>query len=110
MVSLRRCQSSGKRKISFQHFDFGTAIVVGSIGVFVPEVLGLRNYEINQMLSANYELSFLLLLMIVKIFVTALCIGLDFGGYSVPPYLLARPLAGCFRRLMQAVFPLTMAP
>ena len=76
MVSLRTCQKiAASGKYHFNTLIFGTAFVVGSIGVFVPEVLGLGNYEINQMLSANYELSFILLLLITKIFVTALCIG-----------------------------------
>ena len=107
MVSLRRCQKvAASGKYRFNTLIFGTAIVVGSIGVFVPEVLGLGNYEINQMLSANYELSFLLLLMIVKIFVTALCIGFGFfGGVFGPALFVGAALGGVLSAiLMQAGF------
>ena len=107
MVSLRRCQKiAASGKYRFNTLIFGTAIVVGSIGVFVPEVLGLGNYEINQMLSANYELSFLLLLMILKIFVTALCIGFGFfGGVFGPALFVGAALGGVLSAfLMQAGF------
>ncbi|MEC8644061.1 MAG: chloride channel protein [Pseudomonadota bacterium] len=107
MVSLRSCQKvAASGKYRFNTLIFGTAIVVGSIGVFVPEVLGLGNYEINQMLSANYELSFLLLLMIVKIFVTALCIGFGFfGGVFGPALFVGAALGGVLSAfLMQAGF------
>ena len=96
MVALRTCQKiAGSGKYHFNTLIFGTAIVVGSIGVFVPEVLGLGNYEINQMLSAHYELSFILLLMITKIFVTALCIGFGFfGGVFGPALFVGAALGG----------------
>ena len=107
MVALRSCQKvAASGKYQFSTLIFGTAIVVGSIGVFVPEVLGLGNYEINQMLSANYELSFLLLLMTVKIFVTALCIGFGFfGGVFGPALFVGAALGGVLSALlMQAGF------
>ena len=107
MVALRSCQKvAASGKYQFSTLIFGTAIMVGSIGVFVPEVLGLGNYEINQMLSANYELSFLLLLMTVKIFVTALCIGFGFfGGVFGPALFVGAALGGVLSALlMQAGF------
>ena len=107
MVSLRTCQKiAGSGKYHFNTLIFGTALVVGSIGIFVPEVLGLGNYEINQMLSANYELSFILLLMITKIFVTALCIGFGFfGGVFGPALFVGAALGGVLSGLlMQAGF------
>ncbi len=107
MVALRTCQKlAASGKYQFSTLIFGTAIMVGSIGVFVPEVLGLGNYEINQMLSANYELSFLLLLMTVKIFVTALCIGFGFfGGVFGPALFVGAALGGVLSALlMQAGF------
>ena len=107
MVSLRTCQRiAGSGKYHFNTLIFGTALVVGSIGIFVPEVLGLGNYEINQMLSANYELSFILLLMITKIFVTALCIGFGFfGGVFGPALFVGAALGGVLSGLlMQAGF------
>ena len=107
MVSLRTCQRiAGSGKYHFNTLIFGTALVVGSIGVFIPEVLGLGNYEINQMLSANYELSFIVLLMITKIFVTALCIGFGFfGGVFGPALFVGAALGGVLSGLlMQAGF------
>ena len=105
MVSLRSCQKvAASGKYRFNTLIFTTAIVVGSIGVFVPEVLGLGNYEINQMLSANYELSFLLLLMIIKIFVTALCIGFGFfGGVFGPALFVGAALGGVLAGLLMQV-------
>ena len=107
MVALRTCQRiAGSGKYHFNTLIFGTALVVGSIGIFVPEVLGLGNYEINQMLSANYELSFILLLLITKIFVTALCIGFGFfGGVFGPALFVGAALGGVLSGiLMQAGF------
>lgn len=105
MVALRTCQKiAGSGKYHFSTLIFGTAIVVGSIGVFVPEVLGLGNYEINQMLSANYELSFILLLMVTKIFVTALCIGFGFfGGVFGPALFVGAALGGVLSGLLMQV-------
>ena len=105
MVSLRTCQKiAASGKYHFNTLIFGTAFVVGSIGVFVPEVLGLGNYEINQMLSANYELSFILLLMITKIFVTALCIGFGFfGGVFGPALFVGAALGGVLSGILMQV-------
>ena len=105
MVSLRTCQKiAASGKYHFNTLIFSTAFVVGSIGVFVPEVLGLGNYEINQMLSANYELSFILLLMITKIFVTALCIGFGFfGGVFGPALFVGAALGGVLSGILMQV-------
>ncbi len=105
MVSLRTCQKiAASGKYHFNTLIFGTAFVVGSIGVFVPEVLGLGNYEINQMLSADYELSFILLLMIIKIFVTALCIGFGFfGGVFGPALFVGAALGGVLSGILMQV-------
>ena len=58
----------------------------------------------NTMLSANYELSFILLLLITKIFVTALCIGFGFfGGVFGPALFVGAALGGVLSGLLMQV-------
>jgi CIC family chloride channel protein len=102
MVSLRSCQRiAASGKYHFNILIFGTAITVGLIGVFIPDVLGLGSYQINQILMSNYDLTFLLVILIAKIVVTAMCIGFGFfGGVFGPALFVGAALGGFLSGLL----------
>jgi len=80
---------------------FSTAIVVGIIGAFLPDVLGLGSLQINQMVNAQYTLAFLVLLLISKILVTSACISFGFfGGVFGPSLFVGAALGGILSGLL----------
>ena len=64
---------------------FLAATLCGVLGMFLPDVLGLGMVQINQMLSGQFALSMLVLLLLGKLVATTLCIGFGlFGGVFGP--------------------------
>ncbi len=65
------------------------AIGCAGVGVFVPEVLGLGTSVVQSIVSGGFVSVELLLLLVLKLFVTALCIGFGlFGGVFSPAIFL----------------------
>lgn len=61
------------------------ALLTGLIGMAVPEILGLGTGPMTAMLEGGFDLSFLLVLLVLKIAATAVCIGFGlFGGVFSP--------------------------
>ena len=80
---------------------FSTARVVGIIGAFLPDVLGLGSTQINQMVNGQYALTFLILLLVAKILVTAACIAFGFfGGVFGPALFVGAALGGILSGLL----------
>lgn len=102
MLSLRqgmRFAASGK--YSFTTLIFSTAIVVGIIGAFLPDVLGLGSSQINNMVNGQYTLAFLSLILITKILVTTACISFGFfGGVFGPALFVGGALGGILAGLL----------
>ncbi len=102
MLALRqgtRFAASGR--YSFTTMIFSTAIVVGIIGAFLPDVLGLGSTQINQMVNGQYALTFLILLLVAKILVTAACIAFGFfGGVFGPALFVGAALGGILSGLL----------
>ena len=102
MLALRqgtRFAASGR--YSFTTMIFSTAIVVGIIGAFLPDVLGLGSTQINQMVNGQYALTFLILLLVAKILVTAACIAFGFfGGVFSPALFVGAALGGILSGLL----------
>ena len=77
------------------------ALVCGTIGIFIPEILGLGTQEMNAIYSAQYEIMFLLLILIGKIFMTSLCIGFGFfGGIFAPALYVGAAGGALFSKLL----------
>lgn len=105
MLSLQqftRFSTSGK--YSFTSMIFSTAIIVGLIGSFIPEVLGLGSFEINQMVNGQYTLALLALLLIAKILVTSACVSFGFyGGVFGPALFVGAALGGILSGLLVGI-------
>ncbi len=85
--------------------------VVGTIGIFLPEVWGNGFEGTDRILHGNPTLLFLLLLFVGKILATSATIGSGgVGGVFTPTLLLGAAVGGVVAHLCQAVFPHLDAP
>jgi len=65
------------------------ALICGSVGVFLPEILGIGGNTINNIISGSYSITMLILLLAGKFAMTALCLGFGlFGGIFSPSLFL----------------------
>lgn len=77
------------------------ALFVGAIGFFLPEVLGIGGFAINNIFSGEYSLQMLFLLLFSKFIATALCLGLGlFGGIFSPSLFLGVTAGAIFGQLL----------
>lgn len=79
-------------------------VVVGAVGIFLPDILGPGREAMNRMLASpeEFTLGLLLILGFAKIFMTAFSIGAGFvGGIFAPSLFVGLTLGGAFGRLMQ---------
>ena len=70
------------------------ACITGLIGMAVPEILGLGTGPLAAMLDGEFDLKFLMLLLVLKIAATALCIGFGLFGGVFSPALFVGAAAG----------------
>ena len=70
------------------------AVMTGIAGMFVPEILGLGTGPLTEMLHGGFDLSFLALLLLLKVCATALCIGFGLFGGVFSPALFVGAAAG----------------
>ena len=70
------------------------AVVVGTCGIFLPQVLGLGTGPLNLILNDSYNLEFLILLFGFKLVLTAICIGFGLHGGIFSPALFVGAAAG----------------
>jgi CIC family chloride channel protein len=64
---------------------FTAAIVTGVVGMFVPEILGLGGETVLAVLQGEFSEIYLLILLCLKLLMTAVCIGFGmFGGVFSP--------------------------
>ncbi|MEX0503726.1 chloride channel protein [Alphaproteobacteria bacterium LSUCC0719] len=70
------------------------AIGTGVFGMFMPEVLGLGTSALSLMLDGGFEPSYLILLVVAKLMLTALCIGFGLFGGIFSPALFVGAAAG----------------
>jgi len=74
---------------------FVAATCCGLLGVWLPDVLGLGMVQINQMLSGEFALGMLVLLLVGKLVATTLCIGFGlFGGVFGPAIFIGIAAGG----------------
>ena len=86
MHSLRYAIATGKHLQSKRIEPvFVAAAVCGTIGIFVPEVLGIGANVVNDLIQGTYGTGYVGLILILKLFLTSLCIGFGlFGGVFSP--------------------------
>ena len=70
------------------------AVVVGTCGIFLPQVLGLGTGPLNLILNDSYNLELLILLFGFKLVLTAICIGFGLHGGIFSPALFVGAAAG----------------
>ena len=70
---------------SKNNLPFIAAFVCGVVGIFVPEILGIGVGTVNELIAGNYALGMVIVLLVAKLTMTALCIGFGlFGGVFSP--------------------------
>jgi len=71
------------------------AVVIGSVAMFVPAVLGAGTFEINAIINDQYGIGFLVLIFALKLVLTALSIGFGlFGGVFSPAVFVGAAAGG----------------
>lgn len=81
-------------------------VVIGVIGVFLPEILGVGYEATDRALRGGFALETMILLLAVKIVATALTLASRFGGGIFSPSLyLGAMLGGSFGITAAQVFP-----
>ena len=73
---------------------FFAAFIMGTVGMFVPALIGFGTGEIPQILSDAFTIELLVVLIIGKILLTALCYGFGFFGGVFSPALFVGAAAG----------------
>ncbi len=68
--------------------------VIGLMGVFVPEILGVGYEATSQALRGRYDLLFLLVLLVAKMLATAITLASRFGGGVFSPSLFLGAMTG----------------
>ena len=95
MAAIRKGRELATRsQWSMPKLLLSCVVVVGAIGVVVPDVAGLGLQQINQMLDAQFGLGMLLVLLAGKIFVTAYCFNTGFFGGVFGPALFVGAATG----------------
>ena len=69
-------------------------LLCGIIGLFLDEVLGLGTETVLSIITKNIDLSFLIILLVGKLFLTSCCIGLGFFGGTFSPALFLGAIVG----------------
>ena len=80
---------------SFAQLVFTAAGITGCVGMFMPQVLGLGTSTLDAMLNGGMDPGFLVTLLVLKLTLTALCIGFGMFGGIFSPALFVGAAAGC---------------
>jgi CIC family chloride channel protein len=101
MEALRRSMVIAKGTgWSAERLVITAATICGLVGIWIPEILGLGIGTINAMLDGVYQLPALILLLIAKIAMTALCIGFGlFGGVFSPALFVGVAVGGVISQI-----------
>ena len=90
---------------SFTRLVMTAALITGCAGMFVPEVLGLGTETVSDILNGGATLSFLITVLILKLLLTALCIGFGmFGGVFSPALFVGAAAGGIAGSVMITLF------
>ena len=87
------------------------ASITGVVGMFVPEVLGLSSGPLRIMLEGGYPDTYLLVLLLGKLLLTALCIGFGlFGGVFSPALFVGAAAGAICSRFVSGLIGIAAAP
>lgn len=105
MISLRFLSSfainSGELKF---YLPFIAALTCGIVGTFFPEILGIGINPINQIIANEFSGQYVLILLLAKISMTALCIGFGlFGGVFSPALFIGVTTGSIATYLLAAI-------
>lgn len=105
MVALRFmtrfADNSGKMR---PYLPFVAAIVCGIAGTFLPEILGIGIAPMNQIISNEFPIYYVVILLLAKISMTSLCIGFGLFGGVFSPSLFIGVTAGSVATFFLAFF------
>ena len=79
------------------------ATITGIVGIFVPEVLGLGTKALAKMVVGEFDFTYLWVMLLLKVLLTALCIGYGlFGGVFSPALFVGAAAGAVFSRMLAA--------
>ena len=101
-----------KRGISYLLLPPIGGIIIGFIGIFYPEVLGVGYEAVTKALAGEYALHILIILVVMKCAATAVTLSCRFGGGVFSPGLVIGAFAGAaFGAALGQLFPgITASP
>ncbi len=95
MMAIRRsAQLAGKSGLSPSHLVLLAAVLMGLVGMVLPQVLGLGTGTVISMLNMEFGLTLLLTILVAKTVMTALCLGFGLYGGLFSPALFVGAAAG----------------
>lgn len=95
MAAIRKGRELAARsQWSMPKLIVSCVLVVGCVGVVLPDVTGLGLTQVNQMIDAQFTLGMLVILLAAKIFVTAYCLNTGFFGGVFGPALFVGAATG----------------
>ena len=98
---------ANKSQLSPAVLAFIAATICGVVGIWVPEILGLGISSINEMIAGNFTLLLLVIVLILKILMTALCLGFGLFGGVFSPSLFIGVATGALAGQILALFGFT---
>ena len=95
MMAIRRsAQLAGKSGLSPAHLVLLAAVLMGLVGMVLPQVVGLGTGVVISMLDMEFGLTLLLTILVAKTVMTALCLGFGLYGGLFSPALFVGAAAG----------------
>jgi CIC family chloride channel protein len=104
-----------KAAVSFSHIDLRLrllfiGLMTGSAAFFIPEVMGTGYDSLNDAMQGNLARNFLLILLAMKLVVTAVSLGLGLPGGAIGSSLMLGGIAGAFMGIIgEQLIPGTMS-
>jgi CIC family chloride channel protein len=105
MLAIRRsAQIAGASGRSPVQLLLIAAVLTGLVGMVLPEVLGLGTGAVLDMLNLKMALTFLLIILVAKTVLTALCIGFGlFGGLFSPALFVGAAAGGSLHQILASL-------
>ena len=105
MMAIRRsAQLAGKSGLSPTHLVLLAAVLMGLVGMVLPQVLGLGTGVVISMLNMEFGLTLLLTILVAKTVMTALCLGFGlFGGLFSPALFVGAAAGASLQKLLSMI-------
>jgi CIC family chloride channel protein len=105
MLAIRRsAQIAGASGRSPVQLLLIAAVLTGLVGMVLPEVLGLGTGAVLDMLNLKMALTFLLIILVAKTVLTALCVGFGlFGGLFSPALFVGAAAGGSLHQILASL-------